>query len=199
MADLFTAGMTIEEQIEYLRSELKETYIKSETITKKTKVKLFYGDLKDVGNNVLIIAPPPESRFFESPEDQKLIQILNEYNIFNFFITYYYLFPRKVSRQEIKNFGYWIRKITDILDPKLIVCVGEDAQFSYLKQKKIIRDFHGKQIGDHYSIPIYAVYQTHYYIKKSEYEDPTYKTFLKNNDWGTVSKKYNEVINVKSS
>ena len=200
MLDLFTASMTVEDQIENLRTELKDSFIKSNLITKRTKLKLFYGDLKDVQNNMLIVAPPPISKFFESPEDEKLIRILSEFNITNFFLTYYYLLPdKKISRKEVKDFSYWIKKITDILEPKLIVCIGEESQFCYLKQKKVIRDFHGKQIGDYNSIPIFAAYPAVFYMKKFDYEDPTYKDFMKNHDWGTIQKKYNEVINVKSS
>lgn len=200
MIDLFTANMTVEEQIEDLRTGLKESYIKSGAITKRTKIKLFYGDMKDVGNNILIITNPPSAKLFESPEDQRVMQILNEFNLNNFFLTYYYLLPdKKINRQEIKEFGYWIRKITDILDPKLIVCIGEESQFCFFKQKKVIRDFHGKLIGDYNSIPIYATYPIPYYVKRSEFEDTTYKDFIKNQDWGMIKKKYEEVINVKSS
>jgi hypothetical protein len=192
--------MTVDEQIENLRTELKESYIKSGLITKKTKIKLFYGDLKDICNNVLIVAPPPPSKFFNSPEDERLIRVLSEFNILNYFITYYYLIPdKKVSRKEVKDFSYWIKKITDILEPRIIVCVGEESQFCYLKQKKVMRDFHGKQIGDYNSIPIYTLHPTIVYMRKYEHEDSTYKDFMKNHDWGAIQKKYIEVIDVKSS
>ena len=193
--DLFTSGMTIIEQIEILRNRIKDIFIKSGTIGKKTKIKLFYGDINDIGNNVLIITDPPKAKLFESREDKNLQNFISEFGLTKYFITYYYLLPNiKINRQEIKDFGYWIRQITDILDPKLIVCISEESQFCYFKRKFILRENHGKQIGEYNSIPIYASYPLCYYQKQSEFEDVTYKTFIKHNDWDKIKDKYNEVI-----
>jgi hypothetical protein len=187
--------MTLEERIEDLKNKIRSYY----NINKKSKVKLFYGDLKDVGNNILVVAPP-QHKFFESEDDKIIINILSEFRLFNYFLTYYYLIPNtKPSKQDIKNFGFWIRNIVDILEPKLIVCVGEDAQFSFYKSKFIIRDYHGLQIGEYNSIPIFASYIVPYYSKKADTEDMTYKNFIKNKDWSNIKKKYDEVINVESS
>jgi hypothetical protein len=195
MIDLFTASMSIEEQIEDLKTNIKESYIKQGRITKKTRIKLFFGDLKNIGNNILIISAPPPARLFDSPEDGRLKQFIQDLGIGNFFLTYFYLLlDTKISRKEIKDFSPWIQKLTDLIDPKLIVCMGEEAQFSYFKKKFLLRDHHGTQIGEYNSIPIIASYPIFYYQKSSEFEDTAYKDFMKAKDWGYIQQRYKEKI-----
>jgi len=191
--DLFSANMTVEEQLEDLKNNIKNTYIKQDIIGKKTKIKLFYGSLDNIGNSILVITSPPPAKFFESAEDKILYSFLNELNINNYFVSYFNLIPStKINKQDIKDFGHWIRKLTDIIDPKFILCVGENAQLSYFKRKFILREHHGKIIGDYNSIPIYAIQQIMYYQKQSTFEDVTYKNYMKDTDWKEIIKKYKE-------
>lgn len=195
MLDLFTVNLSIDEQFELLRANIKETYIKNKVITKRTSIKLCLGDTNDIGNNLLVITIPPKAKLFESPDDKNLIQILKEFELFKFFITYYHLIPgANPSKKDIKDFGYWIRNLTDIINPKIIVCIGEDAHLSYFKRKFILRENHGKLIGDYNSIPIFALYPISYYVKRSDFEDISYKLYMKTTDWSNVKKKYKEVI-----
>ena len=112
-----------------------------------------------------------------------------------FLITYHYLvYGDDITRNQIKEFGYYIRKLTDILDPKLIVCMGEEAQLSFFKRKFVMEDFHGKQIGEHDSIPIYTTFPIFYYEERSEYEDKSFKEHIKKVDWEKIKEVYSKVV-----
>jgi hypothetical protein len=194
MLDMFSTGKTSEEQFDILRDEIKNYQKKIGLENKKNKVKLFFGDVKNVGSGVLVITSPPRAKFFESSEDKPIINILKLFEIDKFFITYNYLLCREnITIKEIKEFSYFIKRLTDIICPKLIVCMGESSQFCFFKKKFMMIDFHGKQIGDYESIPIFTTYPSNYYEERSKHEDHLYKEQIRNKDWNIIKNRYEEL------
>lgn len=192
MLDLFLSNKTPIEQLDMLRADIKDYQSKANIDSKKTKIKLFYGDIKYFNTGILVITDPPKAKFFESAEDKLIINILNSYDLNEFFITYNYLIYGSGSTKDIKNFSYYIKKLTDIINPKLIVCMGESSQFCFFKKKFMMSDYHGKQIGDYETIPIMTTYPIWYYEEKSKFEDHSYKEELRNKDWYAIKKRYEE-------
>ena len=191
MLDLFNINMSSTERIESLRGEIKD-YQKRQPDAKRSKIKLFFGDPANFGSGILVITAPPKAKFFESSEDKFIINLLTSYGLDKFFITYNYLVYGNITSKEIKEFGYYIRKLIDIIGPKIIVCMGEASQFCFFKKKFMMLDFHGKQIGAYESIPIFTTYPITYYEEKSQYEDRSYKEQIRNKDWLAIKEKYKE-------
>lgn len=194
MLDLFNVNQTPEQRLESLRGEIKE-YQKAHGIdSKKTKVKLFYGDMANFNDGILVITAAPKAKFFETPDDKFIISLLTSIELKKFFITYSCLvYGEGNTPKEIKEFGYYIKKLVDIINPKLIVCMGETSQFVFFKRKFMMGDFHGKQIGDYEGIPIMTTFPIYYYEEHSKFEDHSYKDQLKNKDWGAIKDKFKEL------
>lgn len=194
--DLFSVGKTHQERIDELKEEIRDkAKFYDAPKPRKGNVYIATGDINNISNNLLIVTDPPKGKFFDSGEDRRLYRLLQEFNIEKYFHTYYYWYNKpKVSRSDIKQFGIWIRKLATILEPKLIVCMGEPSQFSFVKQKSILRDNHGKQIDTFEGAPIFATYTIMYYLEKSEFEDHTYKNYIKEKDWSAIKAVYDEVI-----
>lgn len=193
MLDLFNINLTPVERLEALREEIKD-YQKRSCPDKKSKVKLFWGDLTKLGKGIVVITNPPKAKFFESTEDKFIINLLTSYDLNDFFITYNYLiYGEEYTPKDIKEFGYYIKKLIDIINPKMIVCMGESSQFCFFKKKFMMIDFHGKQIGEHESIPIFTTYPIKYYEERSKFEDHSYKEQIRNKDWTAIKEKYKEL------
>lgn len=193
--DLFY-GTSFAEQVKAFKKDLKE-FSKSKEITLPKPLIIARGNPNHVGNCLLVVGPPlaKGERPFQDKYSKYLLQTTAEFNLPNSILTSCYLLPQEqVSKQDIKNFSSWIDKLTDIFQPKLIVVLGEDAQFSFLKRKYILRDCHGTVIARHNEINIVATYQMDYFIERSEFEDPSYKDFIRKSDWSKIAILYKGVI-----
>jgi hypothetical protein len=203
MVDLFSVGKTPLERYLDLKEELVVAANRDGSKIKSNKVKIYIGDHDtegnplNINNNILIVSEPYFTKPFETSDDKKLYKLLSEFDITNFFYTYYFWYKKNtnVSLKDIKQNGHWIKRLVDILEPKLIICMGEKAQFSFLKKKAMLRDYHGKQIGEIDEIPIYTTYPISYYVERSEFEDRSFKNFIKTKDWTSIQAKYKELIN----
>lgn len=192
MLNFFYINKSPKEQLDLLKLEIKEyqTKIKSE----EKKIKLFYGNIDNFGSGVLIISSPPKTKFFESIQDKSIIVLMNELKIDKFFITYNYLINGiEPTPKDIKSFGYYIRLLVDIINPKIIVCLGEDSQFCFFKKKFLITDYHGKQIGEYEGKPILTANNMSYYEERSKFENHSYKEEIKKKDWELITNKYKEI------
>ena len=194
MLNLFDSG-DFKEDIKTYCSELKEE-CKRKGLSSKG-MHSCTGKSDYVGNCLLILSRRSEniSKDFKGAEDKKLSHILKERQLTNCFLTYCYLFPKDiVSRKDIKDFAPWIHRLTRLIRPKLITVLGEPAQLTYLSRKKLLKEYHGQRIGDFDNIPIFLTYNMDYYTTKSEYEDNTFKLFIRNNDWDNIQKEYEKRI-----
>jgi hypothetical protein len=194
MLDIFSVNKPIEEQLTDLKLEI-QTFQKSLNLdTKKSKIKLFYGNISNINSGILLINDPPLSKFFESQDDKYIINLMSELNIDKYFITYNFLIPNvSVNTKLIKSFSYFILKLIDILNPKLIVCFGEQSQFCFFKRKFLLQDFRGLEIGQYEYRPIFTTNKASYYEERSKVENYIYKEQLKLNDWTNIKKKYEEL------
>lgn len=192
--DLFYQG-TFEEQISSLKKDIRKL-AKSSGITFRHKLLLLWGSKENINNNILFIQPPyPGGKYFKDKDTEKLINTLNKYEISKYFITYcYHLLSPKITRKLIKQYSGWIKKLVDFVQPRLIVCLGEESIFSLFKRKSMIQDHHGKVFGIYQEIPVLLTYPMSYYYEKSEYEDVRYKNFLMDNDWNAIRDMYRKEI-----
>lgn len=192
--DLFYQG-TLQEQIKALKKDIR-VEAKKQGVAFKHKLALVWGIPAYQGNNILLVQPPyKEGKYFQDKSTERLKNTLNDYEITKYFITYSYHIPKdKVTRKDIKTYGSWIAKIVNAVAPRLVVCLGEDAIFSFFKRKMILRDNHGEIVGRHESIPIMLTYPFDYYTQKSEYEDSSYKNFLLDSDWKSIKNEYDKRI-----
>lgn len=192
--DLFYQG-TFQEQIGLLKADIKKI-AREQKVRFKSRLTLVWGTPAYVGNNVLIVMPPyPGGKFFKDKDTCQLQNILYANEITRYFLTYCYHIPKqKVTRKDIKEYSSWIKRIVDSVQPKLIVCLGEDSVFSFFKRKMILRDYHGQVMDKYEEIPVMLTYPISYYTERSEYEDLSYKNFILQSDWEGISKKYKGVI-----
>lgn len=192
--DLFYQG-TMQEQVKALKKEIR-ALAKEKGIKISNRMALVWGIPANVGNNALIVQPPyPGGKYFQDGDTCQLQNILLSHGIQKYFLTYCYHIPQeKVTRKDIKQYGIWVRRIVDAVQPRLIVCLGEDSIFSFFKRKMILRDHHGQVVDRHEDIPVMLTYPVSYYTERSEYEDLSYKNFLLQSDWTGIKKQYDKEI-----
>lgn len=198
--DLFY-GSTIEEQLKALKKDIKDYALRKYAYDYGNKrIYVAFGQKENIGNNILIVVPPfkHNEKPFDDENCRYLNSILNTYDIKKFFFTPCFLIPKEqVSKADIKDYSQWVNKLADILQPKLIVAMGEDSTLSFFRKKFILRDFHGKVIGQSsQQVDIILTYSPEYYKEKSEYEDPSYKRFVQNHDWTIISSRYKQLIKI---
>lgn len=193
MLDLFYQGSP-KDQIRILKEEIRK-YATEKNIILSKNFSIALGDLSNVGNGALIIDYPNFDTPFKSKYDKRLLDILKRFNIDNIFLTYNYLFPQaRYTQKDIKEFSVWIKKLSDIIIPRLIILLGENSHFCFFKRKFLLRNYHGKLIGDYNSAKIMTSYAMRYYEERSEFEDKTYKEYICNSDWKEIQKVYMEEI-----
>jgi len=193
--DLFY-GTSFEEHVKAFKKDLKAMAAATGEDLGKN-VFIAFGKPEHVGNCLLVVGPPlkKDEKPFHDKYSKYLLQTINDFSLPNTIITSCYLIPKEqVSKIDIKNFSGWINKIIDIFQPRLIVVLGEDAQFAFLKRKCILRDCHGQVITSHGEIPVIASYQMNYYLERSEFEDPSYKEYIRQSDWNSIAITYKEKI-----
>lgn len=149
-----------------------------------------------IGNNFLFIHPPfTGGEYFKDKENKYLEKLMDKYGIINKSITYCHLLPlERMNKNSIKSFKSWIHKLTDIVLPKLIVTLGEDAELSFISQKALLRDNHGKEIGEYNGTPIILTYPMEYYTNRAENIDNSYKLHIQENNWNVIKSYYDKLI-----
>lgn len=196
--DLFY-GSTPEEQLRSLKRDIK-TWAKSKYNYDFGNKRLYvaWGKSENIGNNILIVTTPllQDAKPFEDNCCSYIKHLLIKHNILKFFMTPNFIIPKdKVTKSDIKDYSRLVDNLVDIIQPKLIVTLGEDSTFAFFRRKFILRDYHGKVIGSSkQGIPIILTYSADYYTEKSEYEDPSFKNFISDNDWTVISSMYKERI-----
>jgi len=196
--DLFY-GSTVEEQLKALKKDIKAFALAHYNYDYGHKrIYVAFGEQANIGNNILIVSTPlaKDAKAFEDKNYQYLKHILSTYNISKFFLTPNFLIPKDhVSTADIKLCSKWTETLVDIVQPKFIVILGEDSVFSFFRRKFILRDHHGTKVGiSPQGLEIYLTYSPDYYNEKSEYEDPSFKNFIRDNDWTTISNRYKELV-----
>lgn len=188
MLDLFYSGLTVDEQLEKLKNEIIDLAKKEGSKARKNTIKVVHGTMDKIPNKgALFIMPPLTGKFAKGKDFNLLLTIISMYDFDAAFITYAHLVPKeKRIRKEIKNFSTYIRQLISIILPKVIVCLGEEAQFSIFKTKSLMNDYHGKVIGNLEGIPVMTTYDMSYYNNSSAFEDDNYKNFLQESDWKAI-------------
>lgn len=198
--DLFQTGNPTQDLIG-LRDELK-LYAKTNfpSLEKEdiNSISIAYGNVNNIGSNILIVDKPVGSKKpFKSKYDKYLINLLKSKGLDKFFITYCYSIvkdPTTVSKKDIKNFSTWINRLVSIIQPKVIVVLGEEAELAFSKRKVVLKENHGSEIGIYNNIPIFLTYPMDYYVDSSGYEDESYKIFIQTNDWNKITEAYRSNI-----
>lgn len=197
--DLFY-GTTFKEQIASLKRDIKDHAKRQHNLDyKRKKLNVAVGAEEFVGNNFFFIAPPlaKSEKPFKDSSYHHFLKLIDKYNITKYFFTYCFLLQKDlISKGDIKAFRPWIHKLIDIASPKLIVVLGEAAQPCMFNRKLILRDYHGMVTTD--TIRGDRVLVTHemdYFLGKHDFEDPSYRNYMEENDWGIIEKMYKEIIN----
>ncbi len=192
--DLFY-GTTFEENIEAFKKDLKKVALTYGYDFGRKKLYVAYGYPEHVGNCLLVLGPPLNGdKPFQDKYSKYLFQTVNDFSLNNVVLSSCFLIPlEQVSKNDIKAFGTWTEKLVEIFRPHLVVVLGEDAQFAFVKRKNILRDTHGQIIAKTSTgVDVVLSYPMSYYLEKSEYEDPSYKDFIRRNDWEKIAKLYKE-------
>lgn len=196
--DLFYNG-SFQQNIKKLKEDLKK-YAQENSLLLPDPFNIVKLRPSCVGSCVLFICPPAiSSSLFTTAEDKLLDSLCKEYEIENKAITYCYIFQSlHKNKNVIKEFSPWIKKLTDLIQPKLIITLGEDAQCSFFRNKFLMRDCSSTIIGNYSDIPIGAIYPMDYFISKTGFEDLSFKQYLKKSNWDFVKAQYDKLIGDKT-
>ena len=129
-------------------------------------------------------------------EKSNLLAALDHYKITNYIIAYAQ--PSKsssASRKLVKQSRPLMLKLIEIVNPKLIIVLDDSSAEIFVTQKPNIVEQHGTIITHHFNIPIILTYNMDYYVKRTGYQDDTYKKSIFFTDWLYISEKYKELIN----
>jgi len=190
-------GTTFEEHVTAFKKDLREIAKHYSYDFGRKKIYIALGQPEHIGKCLLVIGPPiGVEQPFKDKYSDFLLQTASEFGITNVILSSCFLVPiERVSKNDIKNCQYLTEQLVEIFRPKLIVVLGENAQFAFVKRKFILRDYHGQIITtSNTGIDIILSYTMDYFLEKSEYEDPNYKEFIRNSDWTIISKIYKEKV-----
>ena len=195
--DLFY-GTTVKENVIAFKKDLKQVALKYDYDFGKKRIHIANGNLENIGNCILVVGPPLKlnDKHFQDKYSNYLFKTALDFKMPNTFLVSCFPIPlERISKTNIKEFNPWMEKLVDIFRPKLVVVLGEDAQFSFVKRKHILRDYHGKIITKTVAgIDVLLSYTMDYFIDLSEFEDGSYKDFIRNADWTIIKKYYDERI-----
>lgn len=194
--DLFY-GLTFEDQLAAYKQDMRLIGPRFRCDFGKKKIHVAYGYPEHVGNCMLVVGPPiNKDKPFQDRDSKYLFQTASEFSINNIILISCFPLPvEQVSKTEIKAFAPWTDKLVEIFRPKFVVVLGEDAQFAFVKRKHILRDHHGKVVAKTSTgCDVYLSYEMKYYLEKSEYEDPSYKSFIRQNDWNIIAIEYQRAV-----
>lgn len=198
--DLFYSKKTPTQQLKMLKDELMSKYniTSNVRLTSKDNFKLLYGNKKATDNCVLFILDHVTDKgFLNNKNEKKLIEIVKKYKMLNSLFTYAYpIRTDKITRIQVKEAIPSIELLIDIINPKLIIVLGEITSELFLSRKAIIDDHHGSIITTYNEQPVIQTYKFSYYNSSEGYEDKRYKEAVFKKDWDFITKKYNELINV---
>lgn len=192
--DLFY-GTTFEEHVTAFKKDLRELAKQYSYDFGRKKIYIAYGQPSHVGKCLMVLGPPIGTGVpFQDKYSNYLFQTANDFGITNVVLSSCFLIPiEQVSKNNIKACHPTTEKLVEIFRPRLIVVLGEDAQFSFVKRKFILRDHHGQVIAkSNTGIDVVLSYTMNYFLEKSEYEDPSYKEFVRTADWTLISNLYKE-------
>lgn len=131
--DLFSIS-SVKKNIVVLKNEI-DSYL--------TKKKLIYDDYKlfypSVSNNKdIIFIVHCCDYYFNSQECKLIISLCKFYNIDSYCIMQDFpIFKKPLSRLDIREYSPFIKRLIDVIDPKLIVFGDEDSQYSLLARKEL--------------------------------------------------------------
>jgi len=193
--DLFMSTMSQTQQWTQLKKDYQSMFECEQN--GQSKFRLIVGNKGSYGNCVLLILPYVSEHGFMNADYEKnnLLNTLKTYDINNYVIVYAQ--PNKssgASRPLIKKSRPLMHKLIEIVNPKFIVTFDDSAAELFINQKPNIVEQHGTEFANHYDIPVILTYNMDYYVKRTGYEDNTYKTNIFFEDWKAISDKYKLLI-----
>ena len=194
--DLFDTQLTPRQRINKISESVKVLNNITENSGKTKKVfRLLDGKLSSFDGCTLFIRPAvPLTGFMSSKYDKKLLELCEIYKIYNKVITYGILKRTKIAgRKVIKHNIKIIEDIIELVEPKVIVVLGEVTSELFLSTKLKVCNYHGTKIASYGSgIPVLYTYDTSWYLEHDGYEDARYKQDILHNDWTMIQEEYNK-------
>jgi hypothetical protein len=199
MMDLFYSGLSTTMQLRKLTKEVKKRLnVSSNDVKGKFKLVLRSGPMETLLSNCCLFLIPHVAKkgFMQGiGEPDKLMELIHEHKMEKSVISYcYHGKIESVSKRMIKECTNQIETLISIIDPRLIVLLGEEACYVFLSRKSKIEDHHGELVRSHNGIPLILTYHPGYYITHSAYEDKRYKENIMNHDWSIIKEYYDKRI-----
>jgi hypothetical protein len=190
--DLFYSYLTSRGQLRKLKDEIGGNLY--DEVPKGFKI--VTGNIEHINNCALLIMEHvTKHKFMRAPWDRKLVQLCTEYGINNKFITYSYLKDTEsVSRSDITSSRKYIQLLLSIIQPKLIVVIGENTLLSFLSKKQLLVNFHGKIVGKYEEVPLILTYPMGYYLQYGRQDEKEYRESILLHDWTIIQEEYNKRI-----
>jgi len=190
--DLFYSTLSIRDQLAKFKQDMIDKY----KITDVEKYKVIRGKQKNFGNCCMfIMSNMPKKGFMKDRHDKFLSDTIKFFKIEKHVLTYAYFNPSlNVSRKDMKSSIPDVELLISIVNPKLIVLLGEGPGDLFVGRKPKIEDSHGKVIAHYNSVEILSTYEMAYYRTKTGYEDDRYKSHIYQEDWKYIHSKYKGAI-----
>lgn len=199
--DLFYSNLTEQQQLNKLKNEIKTTQDVDFNImdNHSNKFKIIYGSKKIFGNCCLILYPHVTLKgFMGTYSEKKYLELLEEYEIQNYIISYCIFKPcTSTSRPIIQAQSNIINNLISIVSPKFIVSLGEDVSGLFIKRKPIIEETHASLLESHLDIPVILTYHPNYYFSKTGKEDKNYRNFNTHSDLSLIKIWHDELTRKK--
>ena len=189
--DLFYENLTPRRRLNRLKRELSShLYGEGEEIPENFRI--LGGKLRSIGSCALFIMEHvvPQG-FMGNSYEMKILELCTRYHIDTRMITYSYLREcTTVSRVSIINSREFLHILVSIVDPVLIVLLGENTLFSFENRKRLLGDYHGKVVGYHNGVPLLLTYDMEYYTERVRVDRLKYRDEIMKSDWTKISNLY---------
>ncbi len=188
--NLFYQNLTEEEQLSKLqRDTIQHLY---NNIRKPKKLEILRGDKEFIGNCALFLIDHVKTQgFMRGQGENALVDTCNKYRIDNRMVSYSYLRQSKsVSRTDIVGMREFLYILISIVNPFLIVALGEKTMFSFINRKILLANGHGSVVHYYNEVPVILTYPIDYYKSRENDSDQDYKDYILENDWNFIKEEY---------
>lgn len=158
----------------------------------RRKIPLFKGDIHSINKALLFILPQLKEKPWMTLEDQTLDLILsNQRLLSNSFQMYAYPIMNHITRENIKDYRCWFKRIRDFINPVLTVTLGERAQMIFVNSTYDPIINHG-QLKETDTGEFFITPRMDYYLLNVRQEENVFRQKIQDEDWAKIKQIYEE-------
>ena len=184
--DLFSKAKTREQWIRYVKTSIKKWGTdKGYEVPKNFSIAKC--STKESERIPLFVLPPFKGpKMFDTWNDNTLRNLCAHFSIINYVMTYCFPFIKDtLTNGDLKEYSDKLNEIIQLINPTILVLLGDQAQIPVLSRKHPLDVWHGELVPN-CELKTMTLFSADYYCKRTKTEDKSFKYALRDNDWSKL-------------